>query len=428
MRKSPKVWGEIRDPVHGYVIVNELEKNVLDTYPMQRLHRIKQLGNAYLTYPGAYHSRFSHSLGVFHLASIASNKLLDLGISTDELQELRLAALLHDVGHGPFSHLFEEAVLRHKALSHEDLTMKIIESTEIKDKIEEFGYSPHRVSLLSVGRLSSPLSILISGPFDLDKLDFLLRDSYYTGVEYGKVDAIRLLMSLRLVDASLALELPASLYALESLLISRYEMFKAVYFHKTVRAAWIMLRKAVNIAYQCEGLFNFDSIDDYLSMDDGYVELELRRLSKRREDLTKEMRISCNLHDMLERRNLFKSVYEIVVHKTESTCIINERLKEEIEETIAKEANVDRWMVVVDTPMIPSLPYTPTQPDPMDIPVCEDREGVLVKRRLTEFSKLVESLRGYVNIVRVYSHPSVRREVANASEKVIRSLLPRSSS
>ncbi|MDH5815550.1 MAG: HD domain-containing protein [Candidatus Nezhaarchaeota archaeon] len=425
MKKNPKVWGEIRDPVHGYVIVNELEKSVLDTYPMQRLHRIKQLGNAHLTYPGADHSRFGHSLGVLHLASIASNKLLDLGFSIDELQELRLAALLHDVGHGPFSHLFEEAVLRYKALSHEDLTMKIIGNTEIKDKIEEFGYSPHRISLLSVGRLSSPLSILISGPFDLDKLDFLLRDSYYTGVEYGKVDAIRLLMSLRLVDASLALELPASLYALESLLISRYEMFKAVYFHKTVRAAWVMLRKAVNIAYQCERLFDFDNIEDYLSMDDGYVELELRKLSKRREALTKEMRISCDLHDMLERRNLFKSAYEIIVHKTEGTCIIDEKLKEEIEETIAGEAKVDRWMVVVDTPMIPSLPYTPTQPDPMEIPVCEEKEGVLVKRRLVEFSKLVESLRGYVDIIRVYSHPNVRKEVTKASERVIGSLLPR---
>ncbi|MEM4647447.1 MAG: HD domain-containing protein [Candidatus Nezhaarchaeales archaeon] len=425
MKKNPKVWGEIRDPVHGYVIVNELEKSVLDTYPMQRLHRIKQLGNAYLTYPGADHSRFGHSLGVLHLASIASNKLLDLGFSIDELQELRLAALLHDVGHGPFSHLFEEAVLRYKALSHEDLTMKIIGNTEIKDKIEEFGYSPHRISLLSVGRLSSPLSILISGPFDLDKLDFLLRDSYYTGVEYGKVDATRLLMSLRLVDASLALELPASLYALESLLISRYEMFKAVYFHKTVRAAWVMLRKAVNIAYQCERLFDFDNIEDYLSMDDGYVELELRKLSKRREALTKEMRISCDLHDMLERRNLFKSAYEIIVHKTEGTCIIDEKLKEEIEEAIAGEAKVDRWMVVVDTPMIPSLPYTPTQPDPMEIPVCEEKEGVLVKRRLVEFSKLVESLRGYVDIIRVYSHPNVRKEVTKASERVIGSLLPR---
>jgi len=423
MKRSSKTWGEIRDPVHGYVLINELERDVLDTYPLQRLHRIRQLGNAYLTYPGADHSRFGHSLGTLHLASIASNKLLDLGFSADDVQELRLAALLHDVGHGPFSHLFEEAVLRHKTLSHEDLTAKIIKDTEIKDKIEDFGYNPDSVSLLSVGKLKSPLSMLISGPFDIDKLDFLLRDSYYTGVEYGKVDALRLLMSLRLVEGSLALELPASLYALESLLISRYEMFKAVYFHRTVRAAWVMLRVAVETAYLCEGLFDFSSIEEYLTIDDGYVESCMRSLSKKREGLSKEMRIACDLYSMLEKRHLFKSVCEIVLHTTETSLKVDEELKEEIEETIARKANVDQWMVVVDTPMIPSLPYTPTQPDPMDIPVCEEREGGLVKRKLVEFSKLVESLRGYVDIVRVYSHPSVRRSVAEVSERVIKSFL-----
>jgi HD superfamily phosphohydrolase len=423
VKKSPKIWGEIRDPVHGYVIVNELEKGVLDTYPLQRLHRIKQLGNAYLTYPGADHSRFGHSLGALHLASIAGNKLLDLGFSVDEVQELRLAALLHDVGHGPFSHLFEEAVLRHKALSHEDLTMKIIKDTEIRDKVEDFGYNPYSVSLLSIGKLKSPLSILISGPFDIDKLDFLLRDSYYTGVEYGKVDAIRLLTSLRLVEGSLALELPASLYALESLLISRYEMFKAVYFHRTVRAAWVMLRKAVETAYLCEGLFDFSDIEEYLAMDDGYVEFYMKSLSKRREGLSKEMKIACDLYSLLERRQLFKSACEVVLHRTESSLRVDEKLKEEMEETIAKEANVDRWMIVVDTPMIPSLPYTPTQPDPTDIPVCEEKENGFVKRKLVEFSRLVESLKGYVDIVRVYSHPSVRESVAEVSEKIVRLFL-----
>jgi HD superfamily phosphohydrolase len=423
MKRSPKIWGEIRDPVHGYVLVNELEKDVLDTYPLQRLHRIRQLGNAYLTYPGADHSRFGHSLGALHLASIAGNKLLDLGFSTDDVQELRLAALLHDVGHGPFSHLFEEAVLRHKALSHEDLTVKIIKDTEIRDKIEGFGYNPDSVSLLSIGKLKSPLSILISGPFDVDKLDFLLRDSYYTGVEYGKVDALRLLMSLRLVEGSLALELPASLYALESLLISRYEMFKAVYFHRTVRAAWVMLREAVETAYLCEGLFDFSGIEEYLTMDDGYVEFHMRNLSKKRKGLSKEMRIACDLYSMLERRHLFKSACEIVLHTTEFSIKVDKELKEEIEETIARKANVDRWMVVVDTPMIPSLPYTPTQPDPTDIPVCEETESALVKRKLVGFSRLVESLRGYVDIVRVYSHPSARRSVAEVSERIIRSSL-----
>lgn len=419
-----RTWGEIRDPVHGYILVNELERNVLDTYPMQRLHRIKQLGNAYLTYPGADHSRFGHSLGVLHLASMASNKLLDLGLTVDELQEFKLAALLHDVGHGPFSHLFEEAVLKHKALTHEDLTVRIVKNTEIRDKIEDLGYSSEKVSLLSVGRLSSPLSILISGPFDVDKLDFLLRDSYYTGVEYGKVDAIRLLMSIRIVGDSLALELPASLYALESLLISRYEMFKAVYFHRTVRSAWIMLQKAVSIAYRCEGLFDFSNVEDFLAMDDGYVEQELRKISRSRESLSNEMKIARELYMMLEKRSLFKSVCEIVVHTSNSPRIIDDKLKEEIEETIAQRANVERWMVVVDTPMVPSIPYSPTQPDPMEVPVCEERGGLLIKKRLVEFSKLIESLRGYVDIIRVYAHPEVRMRVAEISEKILKSFLP----
>ena len=422
--KSLRVWGEIRDPVHGYILINELEKSVLDTYPMQRLHRIKQLGNAYLTYPGADHSRFGHSLGTLHLASVAGSKLLDLGFTHEEIQEFRLAALLHDVGHGPFSHLFEEAVLRNKGLTHEDLTMKIIRETEIKDIIEDYGYNVDKISLLSTGRLNSPLSILISGPFDIDKLDFLLRDSYFTGVEYGKVDVTRLLMSIRRVDNSLALELPASLYALESFLISRYEMFKAVYFHRTVRSAWIMLVKAVNMAYEYSGLFDFNRISDFLIMDDGYVELKLRDLAKIKSQLEKDVAIACELYTMLEKRMLFKSVYEAMVHTREGMPTIDEKLKKELEDVIAQKANVEQWMVVIDTPMIPSLPYSPTQPDPMDIPVCEEREGTLIKRRLTEFSKLIESLRGYVDIVRVYSHPKVRDKVMEVVEKTVRSFLP----
>ncbi|MHC1637305.1 MAG: HD domain-containing protein [Candidatus Nezhaarchaeales archaeon] len=422
--KTPKVWGEIRDPVHGYILINELEKSILDTYPMQRLHRIKQLGNAYLTYPGADHSRFGHSLGTLHLASIVGSKLLDLGFTHEEIQEFRLAALLHDVGHGPFSHLFEEAVLKNKGLTHEDLTTIIVRKTEIRDVIEDYGYDADKVSLLSTGKLNSPLSILISGPFDIDKLDFLLRDSYFTGVEYGKVDVTRLLMSIRRVNGSLALELPASLYALESFLISRYEMFKAVYFHRTVRSAWIMLVKAVSMAHEHSGLFDFNDVEDFLVMDDGYVELKLRELSKIRNKLEKDVAIACELYTMLERRMLFKSVYEAMVHTKDGMPTIDEKLKKELEEVIAQKANVERWMIVIDTPMIPSLPYSPTQPDPMDIPVCEEREGTLVKRRLTEFSKLIESLRGYVDIIRVYSHPKVRDKVMEVVERTVRSFLP----
>lgn len=422
--RSSKIWGEIRDPVHGYILISEAEREVLDTYPMQRLHRIKQLGNAYLTYPGADHSRFSHSLGTLHLASIASNKLLDLGFSEDEIQEFRLASLLHDVGHGPFSHLFEEAVLRNKGLTHEDLTMKIIKETEIRDVIEAQGYNADKIAELSVGKAKSPLSMLISGPFDIDKLDFLLRDSYFTGVEYGKIDATRLLMSIRRVDDSLALELPSSLYALESFLISRYEMFKAVYFHRAVRSAWIMLAKAIKIAYENLGLFDFDNVNAYLEMDDGYVESQLRGLAHGRRSLNKEASIAIELFLMLEKRALFKSVYEAVIHTKEGMPTIDESLKRELEDTIARRADIEPWMVVIDTPMIPSLPYTPTQPDPMDIPVCEFRDGILIRRKLTEFSKLIESLKGYVDIIRVYSHPMARSKVMEIAERIVKSLLP----
>jgi len=417
-----KFWGEIRDPVHGYIFISEVEKSVLDTYPLQRLHRVKQLGNAHLTYPGADHTRFGHSIGAMHLAGVAGNKLMELGFSQDHVEEFRLAALLHDVGHGPFSHLFEEAVLRCKGLSHEDLTRRIIEETEVRDAIENHGFDLKRISELSVGMLDSPLSALISGPFDIDKLDFLLRDSYYTGVEYGRVDSTRLLTSIRVVDGIIALELPASLYALESFLISRYEMFKAVYFHRTVRSAWIMLAKAINIAYSSLSLFDFQSIDEYLQMDDGFVEFKLRDLLRSKPK--GEVAIAAELFSMLEKRKLFKSVYEAIIHVKDVSHPLSESLRSELEQLIATRAGVEPWMVVVDTPMVPSLPYTPTQPDPMDIPVCEEVGGRLVKRRLTEFSTLIESLKGYVDIIRVYSHPDVKTSVEDAARKTVSTLLP----
>ncbi|MEM2025851.1 MAG: hypothetical protein QXW94_06135, partial [Desulfurococcaceae archaeon] len=274
------------------------------------------------------------------------------------------------------------------------------------------------------GKLQSPLNILISGPFDMDKLDFLSRDSYFTGVEYGKVDVARLLMSIGVVDGSLALELPSSLYALETFLISRYEMFKAVYFHRTVRAAWIMLAEAIRVACEHGGLFDFKDVNDFLVMDDGYVETNLRRMARDAVGVEDELKPARELYSMLERRELFKSVYEAVLHAESGRPLIDKRRKEELERTMAERAGIEQWMVVVDTPMIPSLPYTPTQPDPMDIPVFEEIGGTLVKRKLTEFSKLIESLRGYVDIVRIYSHPKFKDKVRSIAESEVESLLP----
>ncbi|HSF49813.1 MAG TPA: HD domain-containing protein, partial [Nitrososphaeraceae archaeon] len=136
--------GEITDPIHRYIRFTELEREIIDTPVFQRLRKIRQLAGAHLVYPSAQHTRFEHSLGTMHLAGLAGLTLLDKGYieKKDQLEGLRLAALLHDIGHGPFSHLFEEVLIGSgiSASSHENMGKKIIRETIIKDKLEKYGY------------------------------------------------------------------------------------------------------------------------------------------------------------------------------------------------------------------------------------------------------------------------------------------------
>src|ERR1041385_9502739 len=129
--------GEITDPVHRYISFSEVEKDLIDTAIFQRLRRIRQLAGAHLVYPSAQHSRFEHSLGTMHIAGYAAETLLSKGYleSEEEIQELRLAALLHDIGHGPFSHLFEEVLNEKNRKNHEDIGKEIILKSEISDII-----------------------------------------------------------------------------------------------------------------------------------------------------------------------------------------------------------------------------------------------------------------------------------------------------
>src|SRR5712692_9930340 len=121
------MWSDIRDPVHGYIFVTDLERELIDTAIFQRLHNIRQLAGAQLCYPGADHTRFGHSLGVMHLAGLLSERLVDQGyLDSDTVQEMRLAGLLHDIGHGPFSHIYEEISLKHLGKNQEDLSTWLV--------------------------------------------------------------------------------------------------------------------------------------------------------------------------------------------------------------------------------------------------------------------------------------------------------------
>ena len=237
-----KIHLDIIDPVHDFVRVNHNELEIIDTPIFQRLRRIKQLSGAHLIYPGAQHTRFEHSLGVMHIASMACQTLLEKSIiPLDQIQNLRFAGLLHDIGHGPFSHLFDEILQKNQKISHEDIGRNIIQKTEIGDLISKNGFNKKSVADIAFGYSKQQfMNEVISGALSADIMDYLLRDGYFTGAEHAKIDHKRLTYSLDVYKNKLALD-KSALVNFETMMISRYQMFKAVYFHKTVRAGEVML-------------------------------------------------------------------------------------------------------------------------------------------------------------------------------------------
>ncbi len=241
----------IRDPLWDNIRLDPGTLAVLDTPVVQRLRYIRQVGHAFLVYPGATHSRFEHALGAFHLIKKALWNLEqrgDLeGIAQADRDAVRLAALLHDIGHYPFSHGLEEAGLEH----HERLGANRLETPELKETIAAFwpDLSTSVLGDLIRGRSISPLQGLISGSIDLDKIDYLNRDARMCGVPYGNVDVDRLLASLTLVETPGGTRelgvLEKGMSALESLLFAKYQMYRNVYWHHGVRSATCMFKRAV---------------------------------------------------------------------------------------------------------------------------------------------------------------------------------------
>jgi uncharacterized protein len=222
----------VRDPLWNNIRLEPEALGVIDTPAFQRLRYVRQLGHAFLVYPGATHTRFEHALGAYHLACRAT-----------EDREVRLAALLHDIGHYPFSHALEEAGLPH----HESLAERHLQSGPVAAALERLAVSPERLLPLIQGTSSSPFGGLVSGPIDVDKLDYLSRDARMCGVPYGVIDVDRLLTSLTLSPQGLALH-SKGLAALESLLFAKYQMYRNVYWHHAVRSATAMFKRLVRRA------------------------------------------------------------------------------------------------------------------------------------------------------------------------------------
>ena len=256
----------LRDPVWNNIRVDELTLSLLDTDVVQRLRYVRQLGWTYLVYPGATHTRFEHALGTHHLArrtlALLSEAEQSNSISETEQAIVRAAALLHDVGHYPFSHALEEI----GALHHEDVARPLITDGTVASLLtENLGpEAPAMVLDLITGRSTSRLQGLISGSLDLDKIEYLKRDAFMCGVPYGEIDVDRLTNSLVLVDdpdtglRSVGVREKA-LSALESLLFAKYQMYRNVYWHHAVRSATAMYKRLVEDAIHA-GVLDVESL------------------------------------------------------------------------------------------------------------------------------------------------------------------------
>ena len=236
----------INDPVFGFIsIPNELIYDVLQHPYVQRLNRIRQLGLSYVVYPGAQHSRFLHSIGAMHLMSdaIASLRQKGISITDDEANGAMIAILLHDLGHAPFSHVMEHTLI--EGITHEEVSLIMMQ--EINRELN--GALDTAIAIFQNKYPKHFLHQLISSQFDMDRMDYLCRDSFFTGVTEGSVASARLIKMLNVVDDHLVIE-AKGIYSVEKFLIARRLMYWQVYLHKTSVAAEQLLIKILDRAKQ----------------------------------------------------------------------------------------------------------------------------------------------------------------------------------
>ena len=322
---------EIRDPVHGYIKLDDLAFNLMNTPQMQRLRWIKQLGLANLVYPGANHTRFEHSLGVYHLAKALADQL---ELDEDNKLKVGIAALLHDVGHGPLSHATETVLQPYLRKEHESI-MDLLRIGELRDILDTSGLRPQEIQAFIDGER---LGQIVNSEIDVDRMDYLIRDAHYTGVAYGVIDHLRLLQKMKLYAGRLVVE-AGGVQAATSLLISRLLMHPSVYYHHVCRISECMV--ASGIAKMIE---DGSKAREIKSMDD----VELFTAMSSHGGYAKEM-----IHRIRSRRLFKRAIYVGSESLNPSFLWANER---RLAQEISEMAKVDPDYVLLDKPDFPTTP------------------------------------------------------------------------
>ncbi|GGA51195.1 HD domain-containing protein [Paenibacillus physcomitrellae] len=384
-----------KDPVHNYIHVqDELIWALINTPEFQRLRRIRQLGTTFLTFHGAEHSRFSHSLGVYEITRRIISQFERSGYSDwpkEERMVALCAALLHDLGHGPFSHSIEEAF----EMDHEDWTCKILlGDTEVNRLLKQISENfPDKVAAVIRKDYDKPVVVnLVSSPLDADRMDYLLRDAYFTGVNYGTIDIDRILRMLRPFHGRVVVK-ESGMHAVEDYLMARYQMYWQVYFHPVTRSSEILLRQIFRRAKELwasgysfkmmldplPGLFTRElTVAEYLQLDEALIQTVFLKWQNEEDAVLKDL---CG---RFMNRNLYKYV-EIEQSDSESV--------EEIRQAFEAAGLNPIYDLEIDSPA--DLPYDIFKPEDgltTNQILLLDRQEQL--KEISEVSDIVRSISG----------------------------------
>lgn len=402
MRKKEKEPAKIiLDPVHRYIPLSRCETELIDTLPLQRLRGIKQLGLTSLVYPSATHTRFSHSMGTLYLARIMTEKL---NLDSEAKTIARMSALLHDIGHGPFTLSSEEVIG-----SNEIWISKLLkESSELNEIIENEGFSSSDIAKVLSDKDRSIVGQILHCDIGADRLDYLVRDSYFTGLETSIVDVGGIVNSLEQVDKRIAFR-QQRLYNLESFLMAFHMLYQQVYLHRTVRIVDLISLRVLQNLRELFDFLNPRTLEDFLRVDDAFVMVELQKYL---DDKSTPSSIRLLIDALLHRR-LPKCVYESELRglhtRTRMSMLSNSNYRKEIEQEIAHKLKIEPKLIFVDF-----LEFT------------SPKEPILVTLRdkvseISEVSEVFQSISRYFgSFCRVYAPQKQSRKATKAVGEVLR--------
>jgi HD superfamily phosphohydrolase len=386
----------IKDPIYGYIDVPDSELSIINTPVYQRLRRIQQLGMSETVYPSASHTRFAHSLGVMYLTRQLGESI---GLEENQVRENQVAGLLHDVGHLPFSHTFESLFESEAGYSHEKISCKYIDMIEEKEDTH-FPVDKNNVKDIILGEYDG--INLVSNEIDCDRLDYLLRDSYHTGIELGQIEQDTLIKFAEEINGQLGFD-HKSLRSVERLLDARMQMNYSVYSHDTVQITEKMIERSV------QGHINNtdDCITDFVGLDDA----EMGRIL-----INSKYDPSSELYSFVRNRSLYKTAYHNPLNDMgkEDLKRVEEEISEKVleyEEKIAEKSNVDSHKVIITSVSYNTIPEYQT---PIRMP-----SGVM---KLEEVSPKPNALRQNMMMdqsIHVFSHPDCVEAVKKSSEEIL---------